>query len=58
MRSDISEVLRISTERVRIVDIQKMIMLEELSNDVANRRCPYSGVQISAQLLFSDQVEI
>jgi len=58
MRSDISEVLRISPERVRIADLQKMILWEELSNDVADRRCPYSGVQISAQMLFSDQVEI
>ena len=45
-------------QRVRIVDLQKMILWEELSNDVANLRCPYSGVQISAQMLFSDQVEI
>lgn len=58
MRGDIAEVLHISPERVRIADLQKMILWEELSNDIADRRCPYSGAQISAQMLFSDQVEI
>ena len=33
-------------------------MWEELSFDVADRRCPYSGVQISAAMLLSEQVEI
>jgi len=58
LRADIASVLNISPERVRSADIQKMILWEELSNNVADRRCPYSGTQISAAMLLSDQVEI
>jgi CRISPR-associated endonuclease Csn1 len=58
MREAISGILQISEERVKVADIQKMILWEELSFDPANRRCPYSGVQISAAMLFSDEVEI
>ncbi|TXT36238.1 MAG: hypothetical protein FD135_4409 [Comamonadaceae bacterium] len=58
LRSDIASVLNISAERVRAADIQKMILWEELSNNVADRHCPYSGVQISAAMLLSEQVEI
>jgi CRISPR-associated endonuclease Csn1 len=41
-----------------LADLQKMILWEELSANAADRRCPYSGVQISAHMLFSEQVEI
>jgi CRISPR-associated endonuclease Csn1 len=58
MRADIAGVLNTSPERVRAADIQKMILWEELSNDPADRRCPYSGEQISATMLLSEQVEI
>jgi CRISPR-associated endonuclease Csn1 len=58
MRAAIAEVLQTSPERVRTADLQKMVLWEELSFDVANRRCPYSGAQISAQMLLSDEVEI
>jgi CRISPR-associated endonuclease Csn1 len=58
MRAAIAEVLQISPERVRTADLHKMVLWEELSFDVANRRCPYSGTQISAQMLFSNEVEI
>lgn len=58
LRTDIADVLKISPERVRSADIQKMILWEELSDNVADRRCPYSGVQISAAMLLSEQVEI
>lgn len=58
MRGQIAELLHTSPERVRTTDLQKMILWEELSFNAAERRCPYSGVQISAQMLFSDQVEI
>jgi CRISPR-associated endonuclease Csn1 len=58
MREDIAQLRNISTERVRAIDLQKMILWEELSSNVADRRCPYSGVQISAQMLFSQLVEI
>ena len=58
MRTVIADLLKTSPERVRAIDLQKMILWEELSFNVADRRCPYSGVQISAQMLFSEQVEI
>ena len=58
MRADIADLLHTSPERVRTAELQKMVLWEELSFNVADRRCPYSGVQISAQMLFSDQVEI
>ncbi|TBR73207.1 MAG: type II CRISPR RNA-guided endonuclease Cas9 [Burkholderiaceae bacterium] len=58
LRADVAVILGISAERVRTADIQKMILWEELSFDPADRRCPYSGVQISANMLLSDQVEI
>jgi CRISPR-associated endonuclease Csn1 len=58
IRERIAETLGISPERVRGSDIQKWILWEELSFDVADRRCPYSGVQISAAMLLSEQVEI
>lgn len=59
LRGDVAGTLGISPERVRIADIQKMILWEELNlKNIADRPCPYSGVQISATMLLSDQVEI
>ena len=58
MRTAIADLLHTSPERVKSTDLQKMILWEELSFNVADRRCPYSGVQISTQMLFSEQVEI
>lgn len=58
LRTAIAGVLQISEERVRRDDIEKMILWEELSFDPADRRCPYSGVQISTAMLLSDEVEI
>jgi CRISPR-associated endonuclease Csn1 len=58
IRKDVANALQISVERVKHADIQKVILWEELSFDPADRRCPYSGVHISAQMLLSDQVEI
>lgn len=58
LRADIASVLSISEERVKRADIEKMILWEELSFDPADRHCPYSGVQISAAMLLSDEVEI
>ncbi len=58
IRADIAAALNTSPERVRMADIQKMILWEELSFDPADRRCPYSGEQISVAMLLSDQVEI
>jgi len=40
-------------------DIQKMRLWMELNkSDAANRRCPYTGEQISIEMLYSDAVEI
>lgn len=40
-------------------DLQRMRLWIELNpNDAANRRCPYTGEQISLTMLFSDAVEI
>ena len=58
LRTAISGVLQISEESVKRNDIEKMILWEELNVDPAERRCPYSGVQISASILLSDAVEI
>lgn len=58
MRFDIAAAPSTSPERVRMADIQKLILWEELSFDPADRRCPYSGEQISVAMLLSDQVEI
>lgn len=58
MRTDIANTLKISKERVSRDDIEKMILWEELSDNVADRRCPYSGVQISMTMLLSDEVEL
>src|SRR3546814_18336066 len=35
-----------------------MILWEELSFDPTERRCPYTGVQISLAMLLGDEVEI
>lgn len=58
IRKSISEIRGCSEDRVKTLDIQKWILWEELSFDVADRRCPYSGVQISAHMLLGDEVEI
>lgn len=58
LRADIARVLDISEERVKRTDVEKMILWEELSFDPADRHCPYSGIQISATMLLSDEVEI
>lgn len=58
IRTAIAQLLQTSQEQVKNIDLQKMILWEELSFNAADRRCPYSGVQISAQMLFTDEVEI
>ena len=58
LRKDAAEILGITEERVRQADIQKLILWEELSFDVADRRCPYSGIQLSATEVLSERVEI
>lgn len=58
LRAEIAAIQQIIEERVKIADIQKMILWEELSFDPADRSCPYSGVQISAHMVLSNEVEI
>lgn len=58
LRKDIADILKVSEERVRRDDIEKMILWIELSADAADRKCPYSGIPISATMLLSDEVEI
>ncbi len=59
IRADIASALKISEERVSRDDIEKMILWEELNEkNAADRRCPYSGAQVSMAMLLSDEVEI
>lgn len=59
IRAEAAAILGCAPERVSRADIQKWILWEELSFDAADRKCPYSGVQISASmLLLSGEVEI
>lgn len=57
-RQEISEILEIDEARVKRGLLEKRILWEELSFDPMERRCPYSGQQISLEMLLSDQVEI
>jgi CRISPR-associated endonuclease Csn1 len=58
IRQEIAAVKQISENRVKKNDIQKWILWEQLSFDIADRRCPYSGIHISAAMLLGDEVEI
>lgn len=58
LREEAAGILQISPERVRHADIQKLILWKELSFNVADRRCPYSGIQISESMVLTDAVEI
>lgn len=58
LRVEIAAIQQITEERVKGADIQKMILWEELSFDPADRRCAYSGIQISAHMVLSNEVEI
>lgn len=58
LRSQIAEALGIAEDRVKTADLQKAILWEELGTDPADRRCPYTGAQISFQRLLSDEVEV
>jgi len=58
IRKNIAELLNIGEDSVKRQDIQKWILWEELSRNAVDRLCPYSGVQISAAMLLSAEVEI
>lgn len=57
-RQEIAEILGISEDRVKRDLLEKRILWEELSFDPVERRCPYSGEQISLEMLLSDKVEV
>ena len=58
VRQEIADLRGVEPYNVKDSDIQKWILWEELSFDVADRRCPYSGVHISASMLLGPEVEI
>jgi len=48
-----------SPEQIKRSEVEKWLLWKELNpSDSLDRRCPYSGVQISAAMLLSEQVEI
>lgn len=57
-REEVARVRGISEDRVKSFELQKMQLWEELAFDPLERKCPYSGVQISVEMLLSDEVEI
>lgn len=58
LRVAAADLLNCAPEQVKQRDIERLILWEELSFDVANRRCPYSGEQISADMVLSPRVEV
>jgi CRISPR-associated endonuclease Csn1 len=58
LRTLAAELRGCAPEQVTHADIQRLILWEELSFDIANRRCPYSGAQISAEMVLGPQVEV
>lgn len=53
------ELRRLLGSEPAAIDLRKRRLWEELNpNDVLDRRCPYTGEQISLQRLFSDEVEV
>ncbi len=58
-RQQIKELPGRGSSDVSAQDLQRMRLWHELNpDDVANRRCPYTGEQISMAMLFSADVEI
>lgn len=58
-RLQIKELPGRATRDVSALDLQRVRLWHELNpNDIANRRCPYTGEQISMAMLFSAEVEI
>jgi CRISPR-associated endonuclease Csn1 len=58
-RQQIKELPGRDTRDVSVLDLQRMRLWHELNpDDIANRRCPYTGEQISMAMLFSAEVEI
>ncbi|UFS56130.1 type II CRISPR RNA-guided endonuclease Cas9 [Comamonadaceae bacterium M7527] len=58
IRNEIADLLGTEPDLVKRADVQKWILWEELSRDATARRCPYSGTQISARMLFDGSTEV
>jgi CRISPR-associated endonuclease Csn1 len=58
IRDEIAKLTGLDASNVTRTDVQKVILWEELSPDLMSRCCPYSGKQISFQMLMSAEVEI
>jgi CRISPR-associated endonuclease Csn1 len=58
LRQEAAAILQCSEELVHRSDIEKLILWEELSTNVADRCCPYSGKPIGKEMILSNQVEI
>ncbi len=58
IRDEIAKLTGVGSENITRTDIQKVILWEELSPELMSRCCPYSGKQISFQMLMSAEVEI
>jgi CRISPR-associated endonuclease Csn1 len=53
-----AELLACEPSNVSRRDIEKLILWHELSKDPLDRRCPYSGAQISAAMVLTPAIEI
>lgn len=58
IRDEIAKLTGVDPSNVTRTDIQKVILWEELSQDLMSRCCPYSGKQIGFRMLMSPEVEI
>jgi CRISPR-associated endonuclease Csn1 len=58
IRDEIARHTQVDVSNITRSDVQKVILWEELSPDLMNRCCPYSGKQISFHMLMSAEVEI
>lgn len=54
----VAEILGCNEALVSREDIEKWLLWEELGDNALDRRCPYTGKQISAASLFSEEIEI
>lgn len=58
LRQQAADLRGCATEQIKHADIERLMLWEELSFDVADRRCPYSGLQISAHMVLSPEIEV
>jgi CRISPR-associated endonuclease Csn1 len=58
LRELAAELLGKPKDLVKRDDIQRLILWEELSTDPLQRMCPYTGLIISAGMVFSEEIEV